>query len=752
MGAAGRCAASLCGHGPASEALAARARGGCVCNHWVSWVIAAALFKLLVAFVATKYFFQHYAAGIAPVASSDTAGILPFDDSYHASVSPFPTRIPKTRIRRDLDNKSVERGRLQLLGGLSTFVLGRTFLNTTRPAIQVIGATNNTTAKLIRAFKWRKQQPQVTLSTFKKTLQCARHEPDLDGSRGTLALAKLVPVTAQTVRIMAAYVESDMMCNPWAQCARLAAYLALKFSNSGPASKKSDPYIEDGDATVAESDRHFFVKTYKRVQHTPIDDRTRLLRVSDGALYTDWPWGGWRWRGQAIDFFALRLIGGVLELVSDVPDCVFFMRNYDYPLFHSYIPMPAFSHSPTNVHADIPFPWVRAVDDEINYYQDQLADRKKVLYKELFFSECSGVACGAVQEAAAVPSDQGQELVGKKKTAADENRRKLQASPDMLLSTTGSGITGTKVEVVHSRPMRDGERREDGERARTRRNGSSNSKSSSIGSSGSRGNGISKSFGLPIDGADSPTASAPFQGPRVNPALRNEVQSLADWRTKKSKGAFYGYLWGSRASTARMVALDLARMHPDYLDVEWTAAFLVQPYAPLSTEEEQRDSKALLGMRGSPAGGKDAGWLGNYPPLKQQRKKEPLDYLSTHKYLLVLSGNNGADRLAAFFAHSGAVILLQENDALSHFSSRLRPWVHYVPIAHSGADIVDKIKWLIEHDDMAYDIAKNGYFFGQSFLRIEDYFCHAAQSLVEVSKVETPSSKKGFAPYPAFTF
>lgn len=76
--------------------------------------------------------------------------------------------------------------------------------------------------------------------------------------------------------------------------------------------------------------------------------------------------------------------------------------------------------------------------------------------------------------------------------------------------------------------------------------------------------------------------------------------------------------------------------------------------------------------------------------------------------------------------------------------------MHYVPIAHSGADIVDKIKWLRDNDDSAYQIAKNAYFFGQSFLRLEDLFCHAARSLVEIAKVELPSAKEGFAPFLAF--
>ena len=541
-------------------------------KNWCKCFVAGGLLKLLVAVVLSRHL-------LSPSQRSA------HDDSIHASTSPYPTSIPRTRRRRDIDGSPVERGRLQKLGGVSPFVLGRHFLNTTKPVLSVIGAaTNSSASKLTRAFRWRKMKGQVKLQEFQKQLQCAQHEPDLDGSRGTLALAKLVPVTAQSLRVVAAYIESEQRCSPWVQCARLAKYLAHKFARMNPTTKREEPYNEDGDSAVSQNDRPLFVKVFKKIQFAPIDDRTRMLRVLDGVLYVDWPWGEWRWKKQSIDFFALRLFGGVLEMVANMPDCVFYMRNYDYPLFHDFVPVPAFSHAPSNAHSDIPFPWVRAVDDEINYYQDQLVSKEKVLYKELFF-------------------DDGYTLGGKEL----EKNRRLAATgegEEVLLRTTGSGITGTKVDVLDSRPVHEG-------------------------------------------GAENP----PLKVVGVATATRDEARSLADWAAKQEKGVFYGYLWGSQSATARMVALDLARLYPEYLDVEWTSSFLVQPYSPLSTEEVQRDAKALLTLHSKSATGgkevdaKEAGWLRNYSPLRQKTKKEPKEYVSGHKYLLVLSGNNGADRL-----------------------------------------------------------------------------------------------------------
>jgi hypothetical protein len=36
------------------------------------------------------------------------------------------------------------------------------------------------------------------------------------------------------------------------------------------------------------------------------------------------------------------------------------------------------------------------------------------------------------------------------------------------------------------------------------------------------------------------------------------------------------------------------------------------------------------------------------------------------------------------------------------------PWVHYVPVENDMIDLVEKINWLIENDEEAYNIAQNG--------------------------------------------
>jgi hypothetical protein len=74
-----------------------------------------------------------------------------------------------------------------------------------------------------------------------------------------------------------------------------------------------------------------------------------------------------------------------------------------------------------------------------------------------------------------------------------------------------------------------------------------------------------------------------------------------------------------------------------------------------------------------------------------------------------------------------------------HFSTRLKPWVHYVPLSYSMADAVEKIEWLIKNDDKAQQIAQNAANYGKSYLRMEDYFCYSAASLKLVADMEKAS-------------
>ena len=67
-----------------------------------------------------------------------------------------------------------------------------------------------------------------------------------------------------------------------------------------------------------------------------------------------------------------------------------------------------------------------------------------------------------------------------------------------------------------------------------------------------------------------------------------------------------------------------------------------------------------------------------------------------------------SSRLLHVLGHCECVVLLVNSVLQFHFSGKLLPWVHYVPLATSGADLVAKVRYLIENDHIASQIAKNG--------------------------------------------
>jgi hypothetical protein len=121
--------------------------------------------------------------------------------------------------------------------------------------------------------------------------------------------------------------------------------------------------------------------------------------------------------------------------------------------------------------------------------------------------------------------------------------------------------------------------------------------------------------------------------------------------------------------------------------------------------------------------------------IEQHKSYNPGEFKYVVVPLAMMEGMASSGRLLWLLAYSGAVVLMQEGIPTFHITSRLQPWVHYVPLSFSGADLAMKVKWLQLHDDMAKQIATNGRNFGRSYLRLEDYFCYSAKMLMELGHV-----------------
>ena len=135
---------------------------------------------------------------------------------------------------------------------------------------------------------------------------------------------------------------------------------------------------------------------------------------------------------------------------------------------------------------------------------------------------------------------------------------------------------------------------------------------------------------------------------------------------------------------------DAAALRPDLLDVSF-APSAMEAWNPLSDEPDRAmwlgvdpDPKNYTQNRNHP------GFLQPIMKFNDKRGYDPRHY----KYVIVPVGSgdmSSSGRLAGLLAHSGAVVLMQMNTFAYHFSARLVPWVHYVPLSYSMADIIDKV-------------------------------------------------------------
>lgn len=98
---------------------------------------------------------------------------------------------------------------------------------------------------------------------------------------------------------------------------------------------------------------------------------------------------------------------------------------------------------------------------------------------------------------------------------------------------------------------------------------------------------------------------------------------------------------------------------------------------------------------------KAAGYARNYVPMAAS---------SSYKYLIDIDGNSNA--WSALFQKllSGSVVLkvASPGNFRQWYYDELIPWVNFVPVESDMSDLVEKIQWLLAHDDKAKEIGANG--------------------------------------------
>jgi hypothetical protein len=70
-----------------------------------------------------------------------------------------------------------------------------------------------------------------------------------------------------------------------------------------------------------------------------------------------------------------------------------------------------------------------------------------------------------------------------------------------------------------------------------------------------------------------------------------------------------------------------------------------------------------------------------------------------------LEGNDVASGLKWALLSQSVVLMPYPTHTSWAMEELLEPWVHYVPLNENATDVEDKMKWIVEHDDIAQAIS-----------------------------------------------
>lgn len=182
-----------------------------------------------------------------------------------------------------------------------------------------------------------------------------------------------------------------------------------------------------------------------------------------------------------------------------------------------------------------------------------------------------------------------------------------------------------------------------------------------------------------------------------------EITGTVSWKEKISKAAFF-----ASPDQRRVVLFEQAARHPDLFLLHQGYSEPLECWDPQCTqygwtykEIEAMSDEYLFNST-----------LSGLPRIANVRSKTPERYIpGKFKYVVVPDGMGSlstSSRLLNVLGHCQCVVLLVNSVLQFHFSGKLIPWVHYVPLSTSGADLAAKVRYLVENDKIAEKIAENG--------------------------------------------
>ncbi len=177
----------------------------------------------------------------------------------------------------------------------------------------------------------------------------------------------------------------------------------------------------------------------------------------------------------------------------------------------------------------------------------------------------------------------------------------------------------------------------------------------------------------------------------------NQAGRVYPWRRKISKAIWRGASTGgiitlyNYREMPRIQLVDLSLRYPQFLDARLTD--LVQI--------DENASQKLL----------DLGFMGNYLSIADHIK---------YKYQILVDGNTSAYSRAVWELFSNSLIFKHDSPHIQWYYSELVPSEHYVAVKRDFSDLIEKIHWAMNNENVAQQIVSNANAFAKHNLNQED--------------------------------
>lgn len=127
--------------------------------------------------------------------------------------------------------------------------------------------------------------------------------------------------------------------------------------------------------------------------------------------------------------------------------------------------------------------------------------------------------------------------------------------------------------------------------------------------------------------------------------------------------------------------------------------------------------------------------LALFKQLKTASFLSVLDH-TQFKYQLLIDGVTCTYPGSQWRLLSGCLTFKQSSDDIMWFYNELIPYTHYVPVEHNLSDLIDKVLWARENDELAQEIAENARAFALTHLMPEHILLYCYKVLVRYASLQ----------------